>query len=122
MIPDPPAFLRRCRYMLGLVPALLLAVTARAAVDTAYAVQASAAAQSAPAQITPPWTAGPIPVNSYAVPRREPGASTWSPLINLVGTATNYTDTNVTAGRVYEYQIVRQAPALNGYGYVAAGI
>lgn len=105
-----------------LVPACLLATRVGAATDTAYAVQASATVQSSPAQITLSWTPGPGSSNGYAISRKDPTATSWSPLINVVGSVNRYTDTNVAAGRVYEYQIVRQAPGLTGYGYLAAGI
>lgn len=89
---------------------------------TAYAVQVSATVNSSPAQIALSWPASPVAANGYAVSRRDPGAATWSPVVNLVGTAQGYTDTNVTAGRVYEYQVVRQSANLTAHGYVAAGI
>jgi hypothetical protein len=97
-------------------------ITAPAAIDTSYAVQASATAQSSPAQITLSWTPGPGATNGYALSRKEAGAGAWTPLINLTGGITTYTDTNVTAGRIYEYQVVRQSANLTGYGYVAAGV
>lgn len=121
--PTPPSPKRRGRLARWLVPACLLLARVDAATgDTAYAVQASATAQSSPAQIMLSWTPGPGTTNGYAISRKEVGAGSWSPLINVVGTATSYTDTNVAAGRVYEYQIVRQASGLTGYGYLAAGV
>lgn len=89
---------------------------------TAYAVEASATTSSSPAQVTLSWTPGSVPANGYAVSRKDPGATSWSPLVNLVGSALGYTDTNVTAGRVYEYQIVRQTANFTAHAYVAAGI
>lgn len=108
--------------MLALTSLLLLGPQSIAATDSAYAVQASATVQSAPAQITLSWTPGPSSANGYALSRKDAGAGAWSPLINLVGSATSHVDTNVTVGRAYEYQIVRQAPGLTGYGYVAAAV
>ncbi|HTL69295.1 MAG TPA: hypothetical protein VL200_16640 [Lacunisphaera sp.] len=87
-----------------------------------YAVEVSATVQSNPARITLTWTADPGVVNTYSVFRKDPGATNWTALINLQGTAMNYADSNVTIGRVYEYQVVRRAPTLTGYGYVAAAI
>jgi hypothetical protein len=97
-------------------------VVSLAAGDTAYAVQAWATVQNNPAEIRLSWTPGSIAVNSYAISRKEAGATSWSPLVNLVGSATSHTDLNVTPGRLYEYQIVRQAANLTGYGYVAAAV
>lgn len=94
----------------------------RAASDTAHAVQASATVQASPAQITLAWTASPARATGYALSRKDPGAGAWTPLVNLPGDVTAYTDTQVSTGRVYEYQVVRQAGGLTGYGYVAAGI
>lgn len=104
--------------------ALALPAWAGAASDTSYAVQASATVQSVPAQITLSWTPGPASSNAtgYALSRKEAGATAWTPLINPTAATTSYVDVDVTAGRLYEYQIVRQAPGLTGYGYVAAGI
>lgn len=98
------------------------ASTALAATDTAYAVQASATAQSSPAQITLNWTPGPGAATGYVISRKDPTAASWTPLTTLTGGLTSYVDTTVAAGRVYEYQIVRQSANVTGYGYVAAGI
>ncbi len=128
---NPPDFLRRgrrhlggasCRLLVAMAGAFIIPMPARAALDTAFAVQASATVQSAPAQITLSWTPSPAPVNTYALARKEADANAWTPLINLGGTTTSYADTNVVSGRLYEYQVVRQAPGLTGYGYVASGI
>jgi hypothetical protein len=102
--------------------ALGLLASGPTARGTAYAVEASATTSTSPAQVTLSWTAGSAPANGYAVSRKDPGATSWTPLVNLVGSALGYTDTNVTAGRVYEYQIVRQTANFTGHGYVAAGI
>jgi hypothetical protein len=121
-IPSPVgACFRQVAALLAI--AGLTAATATAGTDTIYAVQATAMVQAAPPQITLVWTAGPpATVNGYALARKEPGAATWTPLINLTGDATNYVDTNVAVGRLYEYRIVRQMPGQTGYGYLAAGI
>lgn len=97
-------------------------LSAPAAVDTSYAVQATATVQISPAQVTLSWTQAPAPATGYAISRKDDGAGGWTPLMNVGGTTTTYTDTNVTAGRVYEYQIVRQAPGITGYGYLASAI
>jgi hypothetical protein len=110
------------RACAGLVTALSLVAQGQAATDSAYAVQASAIAQSSPAQITLSWTPGPGAATGYALSRKDPNAAAWTPLINLTGGITHYTDTTVSPGRVYEYQIVRQSANFTGYGYVAAGI
>ncbi len=101
---------------------LLSAPALSAATDTAYAVQASATVQASPPQITLNWTPGPGAATGYALSRKEAAAGSWTPLINLTGGITTYTDTTLSTGRMYEYQIVRQSADATGYGYVAAGI
>jgi hypothetical protein len=100
----------------------LVSTRSQAALDTAFAVQASATVQSSPAQITLSWTPGPATANGYVLSRKETGAGAWTPLANLVGSATGYVDSNVVTGRLYEYQIARQSPGITGYGYLASGI
>ncbi|MBI3885758.1 MAG: glycoside hydrolase family 9 protein [Opitutae bacterium] len=88
-----------------------------------YAVQLSAAVQASPAQISLTWpqdTAG-TPV-SYTVYRKAPGAASWGSGTTLAGSATSYTDTAVSVGTAYEYQIVKNAGSYNGYGYIESGI
>src|SRR5882757_9502778 len=112
------------RAAIWLMLALALPAWAGAALDTSYAVQASATVQSSPPQITLSWTTGPLSAGTtgYAVSRKDADATAWTPLISLPATTTSYTDTNVTAGHLYEYQIVRQSPLLTAYGYLASGI
>lgn len=110
------------RSLFAAAGSFLFSAWAGAAVDTSYAVQASATVQLTPAQITLTWTTGPGATSSYALARKEAGATSWTPLIDLTGGITTYTDTTASPGRMYEYQIIRQSPTLTGYGYVAAGI
>src|SRR5258708_6070269 len=108
----------------GLALSLAFSAWAGAALDTSYAVQASATVQSSPAQITLSWTTGPLSAGTtgYAVSRLEAGATAWTPLVNLPALTTSYTDANVTAGRLYEYPIFPQSPLLTCYGYLATRI
>ncbi|HVZ64005.1 MAG TPA: hypothetical protein VG936_05400 [Lacunisphaera sp.] len=110
----------RAAAVLALIGLAALAEAADPA--ESYAVEVSATVQSNPARITLAWAAVPGVVNTYSVFRKDPGATSWTALINLQGTATTYADSDVTVGRVYEYQVVRRAPTLTGYGYVAASI
>jgi hypothetical protein len=110
-----------------LAVAICLAMTcALRAIDSTwnYAVEINAAVQASPAQITLGWkqdTSG-TPI-SYAVYRKAPTGTIWSsPLATLPGSSTSFTDANVVAGTVYEYQIVKEASVYKGYGYIQAGI
>ncbi|MBI4663040.1 MAG: hypothetical protein HY735_29880 [Verrucomicrobia bacterium] len=121
----------------GRMPALLLrhasialatalaALTARADATWEHSVQVSAQVQASPPRITLVWpqdTRG-IP-DSYTVYRKAPGAGSWSSGTILPGTTTSFTDTGVTAGTIYEYQVFKtnSFSAYSGYGYIWAGI
>lgn len=109
-------------YIVRAVIAVLSPAFAHAQL-TSHAVQLSATIQAAPAQIRLGWPADAlVTVNTYTVMRRDSPTSGWTTLANLVGSDTSYADTNVRVGRVYEYQVVKRAATLTGYGYVAAGI
>src|SRR5205085_2382293 len=77
----------------------------------------------APAQITLDWPQDTCaPPHHYTVFRKAPAATSWGAGTTLPGTATSYVDTHVTAGRAYEYKIVKGATHYTGYGYICAGI
>src|SRR5262245_8776548 len=112
------------RAVLAAVVMVILSVAARAIESTwNYAVQVTASVQSAPAQITLSWTQDTQSTPaSYPVYRKSPGATSWGSGTLLPGSATSYTDTGVTAGTAYEYQVVRQAGGYSAWGYVLSGI
>src|SRR4051812_43415113 len=73
-----------------------------------YAVQVSAMAQSSPAQITLSWPQDTQTTpSSYVVYRKSPGATSWGTGTTLSGSATSHTDSNLSAGSTYEYQVVK---------------
>jgi hypothetical protein len=88
-----------------------------------YSVQVSAVVELSPAKVTLSWPqdTNSIPT-SYTIYRRAPGTPKWGSGTTLSGHTTSYTDTHVTAGRAYEYRIVKVAPAYTGYGYITAGV
>jgi hypothetical protein len=95
------------------------AATAQATAD--YAVQVTAAVQSAPPRITLSWPAF-AGATQHTVYRKAWGAATWgAAAANLAGSATLYVDDGVAVGTRYEYQVVRTG-AVTGTGYVATGI
>src|SRR5690348_4705592 len=88
-----------------------------------YSVQASATVQASPAQIKLTWPQDVVLTpNSYTIYRKAAGATSWGAGTILPGTATTYTDTGVTSGTAYEYQIVKSTSQYTGYGYIYAGI
>ena len=88
-----------------------------------YSVQVSATVQAAPAQITLRWPQDQYMLpNSYTVYRKAPGDTSWGKGVNLAGSATSYTDSNVTVGTAYEYQVVKTTSQYTGYGYILSGI
>lgn len=109
---------------LGWLGFSLMLTLAAPALETTwiYSVQATATVQSAPAQITLQWPEETYPITSYTITRKTAGSTAWGAPVTLTGTARIYTDTNVSIGTLYEYQIVKQGAFFTGYGYVAAGI
>ena len=88
-----------------------------------YAVQISANVQTSPAAISLSWQPDPYGANSYEIYRKGKGAGSWGYLATVPGSATSYTDTSVSAGTAYEYEIVKAASGgYTGYGYIYAGI
>lgn len=66
-----------------------------------------------------PATAG---ITSYFIKKREKGQANYKPLFSLAGNVTSYRDTNVVAGKIYEYHITRQNNTSNVAAPIAAGI
>lgn len=91
--------------------------------DTALALEADA--QASPPQITVKWPGWPASTtNSYTVYRRAPGGTTWGTAVaTLPKTATNYVDTTVSVGTVYEYRVSRAPTSgATAHGYIYSGI
>lgn len=112
--------------MRKVVGALLGLLAAAGAAENAreYSVQASATVSEAPPRITLAWPqdTGGSP-DRYLIFRKAPSAPSWGRVrASLPGSRTSYTDRDVRLGVAYEYQIVKQSPALTGYGYLCAGI
>ncbi len=114
-------------FIRAVLVALLVSVSSLAAVAVEatwnYAVQVTASVQASPAKITLNWTQDSSSTpSSYTVYRKAAGATGWGSGTSLPGSALTYTDTNVTAGTAYEYQIVRAASGYSAYGYIQAGV
>jgi len=112
------------RAVIAALVVSVFALAARAVEATwNYAVQVTASVQASPAQINLTWTQDTTATpSSYTVYRKAAGASAWGSGTTLPGSATTYTDTNVSTGTAYEYQVIRAASGYSGYGYVQAGI
>ncbi len=88
-----------------------------------YAVQLSATIQTNPPQLTLNWLPDPYGTDSHVVYRKKKDASAWGPGITLPGSALAFTDSDVSAGVPYEYQVVKHASlGYTGYGYICVGI
>lgn len=69
----------------------------------------------APYNTSEPYTIKKRPINGTNVD--------WTVVVsNLIGTTSNFTDTNVTLGQAYEYQIKRTTASGVAIGYLTAGI
>jgi hypothetical protein len=112
----------------------LASLESRADSTWVYAVQITAVLETNPPSITLNWIPdmygdGPGGYNSYTIYRKSEDATNWgAPLLEVDGSVTNYTDTNVEVGVTYEYQIAKyvNVPNLdltyNGFGYIYSGI
>jgi hypothetical protein len=88
-----------------------------------YAVQVGAAVQESPPQITLNWVQDNISApGSYTISRKALNDTVWGPGVELPGTATSFTDTDVSIGAAYEYQVYKVTANYVGYGYIYAGI
>jgi len=61
--------------------------------------------------------------------RRQTSGPSWRPILEdwgkgivLPGSATSFVDADVEPGAAYEYQVVKNTPQYNGYGYIYAGL
>jgi hypothetical protein len=88
-----------------------------------YTVQISASVQASPPQITLQWEANdPYGVRSWSIYRKEKDATSWNFLVSFGPSITNWTDSSVSFGSTYEYQVIKAATNHTGYGYIYTGI
>src|SRR3954470_6807115 len=94
------------------------------AVDDArlQAVEASAQVQESPPQIQLVWPAPETPAARYRIAKRT-GLNGGSDVATLDGSATSWTDGNVSVGERYEYRIIKDmSNGYMGHAYLMAGI
>src|SRR5215471_8954047 len=88
-----------------------------------FSVQVSALVQTSPPRILLTWPQDSyITPSSYTIFRKDLGATSWGVGTTLPRSATNYLDSNVVAGKGYEYQITKTTSQYTGYGYIYSGI
>src|SRR5688572_12206232 len=110
------------RIALAIVLSFSLLSSESAPPPEPYAVEVTATVQTDPPGIQINWPVDEDAVG-YSVARKLPAASSWTPLIELPGSATSFTDTDVTLGSVFEYRVVRSSnPDINAHAYVLAGL
>lgn len=114
-----PQGLRRL-FSFWLSVTLLLTACAQSSSQRS-AVRMGATVTSTPRAITLNW----VPESGstgYSVFRKVPGAAAWgSAVVTLPGTATTWTDANVSVGAAYDYKVVRSGRG-TATGYVRSGI
>ena len=88
-----------------------------------YAVQISATTQMNPAQITLSWEPDEYGADSYVIYRKLKTDTQWGPGQTLPGYTTSFSDSDVSIGSCFEYQIIKHATlGYTGYGYIYASI
>src|SRR5205807_10054136 len=106
------------RRFLATCAIIAIALSTQAVTPYDYAVKVSATVSTSPAQITLSWPSN-IDATGYNISRKAVTSSSWTPVANLGSGATGWTDSNVSVGAAYEYQIT--APTSDGYtatGYI----
>lgn len=110
--------------LLALILLVMIPAVAGADATTAedYAVQVSATVTASPPSITLNWPPAPEAAN-FKISRKAPEATSWTQIRAVVGSATSYTDTNVTVGVAYEYRVIKNTDlGYYGTGYTLSGI
>ncbi len=88
-----------------------------------YSVEISATVQVSPPQITLHWEADdPYGVTNYTIYGKSRNGTVWSFETSLDGSTTSWTDSSVSVGSTYEYEIYKGAAGHVGYGYIYSGI
>jgi len=91
-----------------------------------YAVELRAEVTFTPPRIILRWTPDPN-ATSYEISRKLPDSRTWHRIVNDTAvSAGSYSDSDVVAGTVYEYGILKKSVAdgkpYAGFGFICAGI
>lgn len=112
----------RWTWLAGILALLAIAFSTKAVDPFYYAVQASATVSTSPAKITLNWPADPMGAG-YTISRKAFGATSWTQVGTLGGSATTWSDSNVSVGGAYEYSLQKTTSGgYSGTGYIYAGI
>jgi hypothetical protein len=85
-------------------------------------VEASVQIQESPPTIQLVWAQPELPAARYRISKRT-GANDWAEVAVVDGSATSWTDSNVSVGQRYEYRIVKETnDGYLGHSYLMAGI
>lgn len=106
------------------IAAALVSISTYADSTWVYAVQTHAEISTSPPQITLRWRPDDYGAKSYTVYRKQRDETSWgAPRASLSGDRLAYTDTEVSVGSTYEYQVIKDAAlGYKGYGYIFVGI
>ena len=119
------ASMRKAIGVLAIIAVFVMAAYPGRAAETTveYSVQLSVSVQTDPPAIRLSWPQDHCTVpTGYEIYRKSPDGSWWGQASWLPGRTTTYLDTNIAVGTAYEYQVVKNTPRYNGYGYICAGI
>jgi hypothetical protein len=89
-----------------------------------YTVQLSATVQESPPRVNLNWQQDPYGAIDYTIYRKDRDGTTWGyPIGTMPGSATSFTDSAVSIGAAYEYQVVKNTSrGYRGYGYIYVGV
>jgi hypothetical protein len=105
-----PAFNKILALCLGGISVALMGSNAIADQTWTYTVEISATVQVSPPQITLHWEADdPYGVTNWTIFRKTKDATSWNFITSLGASVTNWSDSNVTLGSTYEYQMFKGA-------------
>jgi len=117
-----PVSLKLWAFRLGVFVALANSISFADQTWT-YSVEISATVQMSPPQITLHWENDDIyGVTNFTIYRKAKDATSWDSLTSLDGSTFSWTDSNVSVGSTYEYQIFKGGANHVGYGYIYSGI
>lgn len=90
--------------------------------DAIKSVQLQAEPNAAASSILLTWDDAVPAISDFSVQRRVAGTTSWGAAIAFLPIGTlSYTDTEVEAGTLYEYRVIRNSSSGLGYGYIYSG-
>ncbi len=114
------------RFALIFGATLLFSDRIYAVITSDYAVAVTAAISTDPPAVMLSWVGDPY-AKTYAISRKGLEEHSWTPMVTLPGSVTNFTDATVPLGTAYEYKIEKistggqETWTYTGYGYIYAG-